>query len=167
MVSKRKWAPGLPNFQARVKVNTVGAATEFTIDLAELGVVDQEKVKITKPEPLLSEDMEEPEEVHTERQEEVLAAEHRSWQKENDALGCAQEGREQKTTPSTGQRLFVLLAEGCDGESIRTAEGVEFTDGTVALSWLSHRNSGVAIFPNIKSVESFANETREAQVFWV
>lgn len=53
-------------------------------------------------------------------------------------------------------RPFVLARKedvsGVSGEGI-VAEGVEFTDGTCALSWLTKHKSH-ALYPNIKELES-------------
>jgi len=52
-------------------------------------------------------------------------------------------------------RNFVLIrnedVSGVSGEGV-VAEGIEFTDGTCALSWLTKHRS-MAFYPNIKELE--------------
>jgi hypothetical protein len=65
-------------------------------------------------------------------------------------------------------RKFVLKRNedesGVSGTGV-VAEGVEFTDGTCALSWLTTSKS-VAFYPNIKTLDNIHGHGGKTIVVW-
>lgn len=65
-------------------------------------------------------------------------------------------------------RIFVLQRNEDESKVSGTgvvAEGVEFTDGTCALSWLTPSKS-VAFYPNIKTLENIHGHGGKSTIVW-
>jgi hypothetical protein len=67
---------------------------------------------------------------------------------------------------SSRMRTFKLFREedetGISGEGA-VAEGVEFSDGTCAMSWLTPMRS-VAVYPNVKALEAIHGHNGRTRV---
>jgi hypothetical protein len=66
-------------------------------------------------------------------------------------------------------RLFHLVRDkdisGVSGTGI-VAEGVEFTNGFVCLTWLTTHHS-IVIYPNIKEVEAVHGHEGSTKIVWI
>lgn len=66
-------------------------------------------------------------------------------------------------------RLFHLVRDkdisGVSGTGI-VAEGVEFTSGTVVMTWLTMHHS-VVVYPNIKELEAIHGHEGNTKVVWI
>lgn len=73
------------------------------------------------------------------------------------------------TASNTTMRRFVLVRSedmsGVSGTGV-VCEGVEFSDGHIALHWLTHL-SAVAFYANLKVVESIHGHESRTVVKWL
>lgn len=70
-----------------------------------------------------------------------------------------------KTTMKLFQLHRDVDASGVSGTGI-VAEGTEFSNGMVALTWLTHTPC-VGVYPNIKCVETIHGHEGKTRIVWL